>query len=147
MNCILQKLDIFDFDEIVKLIEKNDDCKLKILEKTRRSLWFKSKDQETELRLLLMPSMKLIVSRVAFKNKRRGTMTIVSQKLENYCIEKNIPELVVQSVLTKEMASFCLKNGFESVIESGIDTGEFFSGDYLKKICEDKYGGCLEEKE
>lgn len=81
MNCILQSLDIFDFDEIVKSIEKNDDCKLEILEKTRRSLWFK--DQETELRLLLMPGIKLIVSRVAFKNRKRGTMTFVSQKLEN----------------------------------------------------------------
>lgn len=136
MNCILQKLDDFDFDEIIKTIEKNDDCKLEILEKTRRSLWFQSKDQETELRLLLMPDMRLTVFRVKFRNRRKGTMTFISQKLKSYCVEKDIPELVVQSVLTKEMAASCIKNGFKPCITSGIDTGEFFSGDYIKKIFE-----------
>lgn len=92
MNCILQKLDDFDFDEIIKTIEKNDDCKLEILEKARRSLWFQSKDQETELRLLLMPGMRLTVSRVKFRNRRKGTMTFISQKLKSYCVEKDIPE-------------------------------------------------------
>lgn len=76
-----------------------------------RELWF-SADDTTELRLLFLGTYKLTVSRVAFRNKRQGTMTAVLSILEQFCRDNGIERLVLQCAGTPEMTACALKNGF-----------------------------------
>lgn len=69
-----------------------------------------------QLRISCLGRIALIISNVSLKNKHCGTMSKILEFLIQKCKENNVPKIIVQYVLTEEMASFCLK--------------EFLSGDY-----------------
>lgn len=101
-------------------------------------LWIHSKEYETELRIVLIggflpntPKIELKISRALFQNKRVGAMTRVFFYLLNFCRKKDVPRLVVESVLTKEMANWCTKYGFHQdpctiFLEDGIGGNYIF---------------------
>lgn len=124
-----------ELQHIADIIEKKDSCAVSI-EKWLNTVWFKDKEtgSETELRLLFLGNVKLTISRVCFKNRRQGTMTEILRYLEQLCREKEIEKIVFQSVETKEMMNFCLKNGYLPNPHASIEVGDFVAGDYEKKI-------------
>ncbi|WP_373262112.1 radical SAM protein [Hungatella hathewayi] len=61
--------------------------------------------------------------------KELGTMTDIYNYLLNFCKEKGIKKIVVQSVETKEMADFCLKHNLQPN-EYCMDAGDYLMGDY-----------------
>ena len=78
---------------------------------------------------------KLIISRVAFHHQRKGTMTAVLDYLIHFCKEHQIQFICAQSVETKEMASFCTKNGFSPDPNATLMNKEgTIIGDYILKI-------------
>ena len=77
--------------------------------------------------------LTLRISRVCFKNRRRGTMTSIVGILIDYCQREGISEILIQSVETPEMMAFCLKNGFVPS-EWNIPTEDVLLGDYILKI-------------
>lgn len=96
-------------------------------------IWLKSKNHDipvTELRLLILSNIQVTVSRVCFKNERQGTMTSVFEFLKDFCIKNNINQIIIQSVLTKEMANWCIKHGFNPVKSSSIELHGTVIGDY-----------------
>ena len=125
-------LNISDFQKIIEKIEQNEKCNLTLLENRKQAIWLYAEDQETELRVTLLGQIELIVSRVAFVNKRIGTMTFVLHELIHYCEVNGIHKLCIQCVNSEEMANFCKKNGFQ--VRNGIAYENFISGDYYIEI-------------
>lgn len=117
-----------DKQNIKKIIERKNSGNLEITE-SFNSIWYRDSESETELRILFLGEIKLTVSRVAFENKRVGTMTGVYEYLRNFCKEKGIKKIVIQSVETKEMANFCFKHRFEPN-QYCMDAGDYLMGDY-----------------
>ena len=116
-----------------EILENSEEIKV-ICGKEMSGIWLHDEAFEMELRLLLLGNIRLIISRVQFIHRRRGTMTKIYQALEQFCRDNGIQEIFVQCVLTIEMANWCLKNGFEVIPSSGIEMDGFISGDYIKKL-------------
>lgn len=121
-----------------KIIEENNECKLNYSD-SFNSFWLNDYNGN-ELRILFLENIQLTVSRVSFQNKRKGTMTKILKELIVFCQKNNINKIIIQSVLTLEMANFCLKNNFKKtdymfLIESETNPeNKFYSGDYLLEI-------------
>lgn len=117
-----------DKQNIKNIIERKNPGDLEITE-SFNSIWYRDYESETELRILFLGDIKLTILRVAFKNKRMGTMTEIYEYLRTFCKEKGIKKIVVQSVETKEMADFCLKHKMEPNPYC-LDAGDYLMGDY-----------------
>lgn len=76
----------------------------------------------------------MTVSRVAFVNRRQGTMTTIYEELIRMCKARGIQMLVIQCVETQEMVNWCIKNGFASSPSNSMEVGGLILGDYFKKI-------------
>lgn len=98
------------------------------------SVWFLSTTDESELRLLTLGDISVTVSRVGFSHRRAGTMTEIISLLEQFCKEKGIKKLVVQSVETEEMAAFCKKFGYVPDPNCSLMLDDFVYGDYVKEF-------------
>lgn len=87
------------------------------------------------LRISFLGQIALIISNVSFENKRHGTMSKVLEFFIQKCKENNVPKIIIQCVLSEEMASFCLKHGFvpntnTCIMKNGTILKEYLSGDY-----------------
>ena len=51
--------------------------------------------------------------------------------LKNFCKRNGIPRIVIQSVETKEMSNWCIKNGFQPDEYASMPIGGFVIGNYL----------------
>ena len=95
-------------------------------------IWLHDENWETELRLLILADIRITVSRVCFRNRRQGTMTVVMEWLVGFCRRNKIPTICIQSVETWEMAAFCQKHGFRpNPLASMLCNQGFVIGDYL----------------
>lgn len=121
-----------DIEILQDMIEKADRIKL-TCRRELSGIWLKSKSYKepvTELRLLILSNIQVTVSRVCFKNTRHGTMTGIFEFLKDFCIRNNINQIIIQSVLTKEMANWCIKHGFNPIKSSSIELHGIVIGDY-----------------
>ena len=122
-------MELNEFENLIKIIEKADNTKLfSNLSSFKNTLNLQSEDGETEL-YLKKSLNSLIISRVKLKNRRQGTMTAILKELVEVTKSYKYNTLLVESVLTKEMSEFCLKNGFK---QKQNYFGEFdgYLGDY-----------------
>lgn len=122
-----------EIEDLMNVIRENEDVDLEC-NKEIAGIWIASSHFEVELRLSFLGDFGLIISRVRFINKRKGTMGAILKYLIEYCKENSIHFIIAQSVLTKEMASFCLKHGFKPEPYSSLDAGEFIIGNYRLEI-------------
>lgn len=122
-----------DIAELTALLEQHEQ-KTILCKKEMSGIWLHSEDWETELRLLLLFHYRLTVSRVCFVNRRRGTMTAVLNWMIHFCQQHEIQSILVQSVETPEMASWCIKNGFKPNPNASFFTGNMIIGDYQREI-------------
>ena len=90
-----------------------------------------SHEQETEVYLKLSYN-NIIISRVQFQNKRQGTMTKLLKEIISIAHNKELKSILVESVLTVEMSSFCIKNGFVRQVNY-FDEGSYY-GNYLLEL-------------
>lgn len=122
-----------DIEILQDMIEKAERTKM-TCRRELSGIWLESKNHDipvTELRLLILSNIQVTVSRVCFKNERRGTMTSVFEFLKNFCIRNNINQIVIQSVLTKEMSNWCKKHGFNPMNAASIEINGIVIGDYV----------------
>lgn len=122
-------IEIKDFKKIIEIIEDCEDTKLDVnMSVAGNNIFMMSAEQETEL--YIKKSLdSIIISRVNFKNKRKGIMTKVLNELINLTKHYRYDKIVVESVLSEEMSKFCIKNNF---IQKPNYFGEFdgYMGDY-----------------
>lgn len=118
--------DIAQLKELLETAEKVPvTCKREL-----SGIWFQSEDMETELRLLVLSTTSVTVSRVALRNKRQGTMGKIFEFLKDFCRRNHVSKIVIQSVLFPEMAKWCEKNGFTPDPNTCILLDGFMSGDW-----------------
>lgn len=122
-------IELKDFKKIIEIIEDCEDTKLDVnMSVAGNNIFMMSSEQETEL--YIKKSLdSIIISRVNFKNKRKGIMTKVLNELINLTKYYGYNKIIVESVLTEEMSKFCIKNNF---IQKPNYFGEFdgYMGDY-----------------
>ena len=94
-------------------------------------IWLRSADNMTELRLLTLVDIQVIVSRVCFTHRRVGCMTAIFEWLKEFSHRNGIHRILIQSVETKEMANWCLKNGFHPDANASMQIDDFIVGNYL----------------
>ena len=124
-----------EIEELVQLLEQREGVEIECIPQLGGGIWLHDPTWEMELRLLLLLNYKVTVSRVCFIHKRQGTMTAVLDFLIRFCREHGVPQICVQSVVTKEMANFCLKNGFVPYFTTSFETEEgLILGDYVMSI-------------
>lgn len=118
-------------NNIKDIIEQKQNCKLQ-LNKTFNTYWII--DKNNEFRISSIGKYQIVISRVEFQNKRLGTMTAIINLLKEYCSKEHIPQICIQSVETKEMMNWCIKNNFIPNENAIIFINDLILGDYLFNI-------------
>ena len=121
-----------DIEILQDMIEKAERTKM-TCRRELSGIWLESKNYDipvTELRLLILSNIQVTVSRVCFKNTRHGTMTSVFEFLKDFCVKNNINQIIIQCVLTKEMADWCMTHGFNPIKSSSLELHGIVIGDY-----------------
>lgn len=116
--------------QLVNIIEKKQDCACEVAN-SMHTVWITSDDGENELRVAFLGNFALVISRVGFENKRRGTMTALLSVLKEICESYGVHRIIMQSVLTKEMEAFCRKSGFTPDPNSTVEVDRLLTGDYF----------------
>ena len=111
MSNLLTSYSDSDIAQIQKLLENAEKVPV-TCEREFSGIWFQSEDMETELRLLVLSTISVTVSRVSLRNKRQGTMEKIFEFLKDFCCRNHVSKIVIQSVLFPGMAKWCEKNGF-----------------------------------
>lgn len=120
-------------ERLQAIIESKQNCKCQA-DVSFGTVWITSDDELNELRVSFLGDLELIVSRVGFNHKRRGTMTSVLEELKKICAEAGVSKIVIQSVLTPEMQAFCHAQHIEPDKNTTMQAGEVLVGDYFLMI-------------
>lgn len=70
------------------------------------------KKSKLEMQYKVHPDNDIVVSRVKFVNRRQGNMTKLYKMLQNIQREYGAGDIVLESVISDGMISWCEKNGF-----------------------------------
>lgn len=116
--------------QLVNIIDEKQDCICEV-SNSMHTVWITSDDGENELRVAFLGRFALVISRVCFENKRRGTMTTLLSVLKEICESYGVHRIIMQSVLTKEMEAFCRKSGFTPDQNSTMEVDGVLIGDYF----------------
>lgn len=131
---LFKDIDEITIEKIKKIIEIKNGEKVNA-NKTFQTWWITGADAESELefRVSRLGNNTLIISRVNFPVRRAGTMTNIFLILKQFCEKEKISHITVQSVETKEMMNWCIKNGFVAA-EFNIQIEDVLSGDYIYTV-------------
>lgn len=88
--------------QLVNIIDEKQDCICEV-SNSMHTVWITSDDGENELRVAFLGRFALVISRVCFENKRRGTMTALLSVLKEICESYGVHRIIMQSVLTDEV--------------------------------------------
>ena len=116
--------------QLVNIIDEKQDCICEV-SNSMHTVWITSDDGENELRVAFLGRFALVISRVCFENKRRGTMTALLSVLKEICESYGVHRIIMQSVLTDEMEAFCRKSGFTPDKNSTREVDGVLIGDYF----------------
>lgn len=122
-----------EVSELIALLKEKEKTEIACIPQIM-GIWLHDSSWHTELRLLVLPRMKLTVSRVCFQNRRQGIMTEVLKWMKRYCRKHSISRICIQCVETKEMANFCNKNGFAPEPTASFEMNGIVFGDYVLNI-------------
>ncbi|WCK53292.1 hypothetical protein PP175_18090 [Aneurinibacillus sp. Ricciae_BoGa-3] len=94
------------FKEIIKLIEEKDGAELTLNEGLMgMSFHWNNYKEKTEL-YLKIKNDRLVISRIAFNHKRRGTGTQVLELLKEWCRANNFKYIAVERADTLSIVEF-----------------------------------------
>lgn len=103
------------FFDILSLLAKDCDYKIKecYVDSRRLIISGRSKGSKNELMLRFAgENEELVVARVCFINQRTGNMTELYEILKRIQMMYKAGRIVIESVMTDEMAHWCVKHGF-----------------------------------
>ena len=131
MNATRKEIPITIIEKIKNLIEEKQNCQLNT-DKCLYTYWLRG--DNNEFRISQLGNFKVIISRVEFEHKRKGTMSAILQIIKEYCKREGIATICIQSVETEEMVNFCNKNGLIPDEYATIDIDGMIFGDYLLRV-------------
>ena len=118
-----------DINELIRILERKEGKKI-VCAPELAGIWLHDASWETELRLLVLPGIRLTVSRAFFQKQRAGTMTEILIWLKGYCRNQKLPQICIQSVETEAMSAFCFKHGFAPDSGTSMKIDGLLIGDY-----------------
>lgn len=118
---------------IKNIIEDKDHQKCTV-HMSFNTVWIQGETSDTELRISFLGNLRLIISRVKFQNQRCGIMSTLLEELKEICLENNVHTICIQSVETKEMINFCIKQQFKPDPYCTFDYDGDLYGDYLLTV-------------
>lgn len=122
-----------EIQSLIGLLEEKEKVPI-LFQREMSGIWLYDENREMELRILLLADIRLTISRVCFIHRHQGTMTKVFHWLVEFCKVHHVKEICVQSVETKEMANWCIKNNFVPDPNSTFPMDNFICGDYKMQI-------------
>ena len=120
-------------ETIKNIIEDKDQQKCTV-HKSFNTVWIHGETSDTEFRISFLGNFRLIISRVKFQNQRCGIMSTLLEELKEICLENNVHTICMQSVETKEMINFCIKQQFKPDPYCTFDYDGDIYGDYLLTV-------------
>ena len=112
-------------ERLQAIIESKQNCKCQA-DVSFGTVWITSDDELNELRVSFLGDFELVVSRVGFTHKRRGTMTSVLEELKT----ETRTSIIYEAVLTPEMQAFCQAHHIEPDKNTTMQVGDVLVGDY-----------------
>lgn len=135
---MIEELPIQDFFSLKKILEKQEKCKVKMSSGAfGRAIDFKSsKGTSIYIRCNMRPDAApyLTLASIELFNRRIGTGTMILNFLKQYGKEKGFAAVMIESVCTEEMYSFCLKHNFTKISSSFLPAHHDFFGNYLLEL-------------
>ncbi len=121
---------------IKEIIEDNNgsDCSF---QQNFQTLWYTTIDG-SEFRISFLGNLQIIISRVEFAIKRKGTLTCLCDFLKKMCLKYSIKEILIQSTQTKEIVDFCNKYGFRPCPYASFELDGIVLGDYSFVVTSDQ---------
>ncbi|GAB6497692.1 hypothetical protein bcgnr5390_61130 [Bacillus luti] len=124
-------LQLKDFKDIVALIERSDNTKIRIIKNEMyNTISMQGRNGSTELYLKSALDGSLVIARISLEVQRTGTGSILFGMLKEYAIAKGFKKLIVEAVLTDTTRNFCIKQGFEPNEYFGTYISGKFVGNY-----------------
>ena len=120
--------------ETIKNIIEDKDHQKCTVHKSFGTVWIQGETSDTEFRISFLFNFKLIISRVKFQNQRHGIMSSLLEELKSICLGNSVHIICMQSVVTKEMINFCIKQQFKPDPYCTISKDGNIYGDYLLTI-------------
>ena len=121
---------------IKKIIEDNNGSDCSFIQNFQ-TLWYTT-DDGSEFRISFLDNLQIIISRVEFAIKRKGTLTCLCDFLKKMCLKYSIKEIRIQSTQTKEIVDFCNTYGFSSCPYASFELDGIVLGDYSFVVTSDQ---------
>lgn len=118
-----------DFLEVSNILHEREKCNVICRTDSDKIIFNSDDNSQLDLCMEVLKN-KLIIRRVALKNKHMGTFSILFEWFSNYCKTKNISYIILQTIVSEEMLSFAVKNNFEPVPGKVVKDGQIIWGDY-----------------
>ena len=125
----MRKITINEITSLVEMISAAEGTPISA-EQELHGVWLHSADWAAELRLSLYGERFIMVSRVIFTKQRPGTMTKVFEWMKQYATVNKLNGCIIQAVSTREMVTWCLKNGFSPRLSTCYESDSCQYGDY-----------------
>ena len=123
------KITVNEITSLIEMISAAEGTPISV-EQELRGVWLHSDDWTAELRLSIYCERFIMVSRVVFNRQRSGTMTEVFEWMKQYAAVNNLNGCIIQAVSTREMVTWCLKNGFSPRLSTCYESDSCQYGDY-----------------
>lgn len=107
------ELHVSDFNNIKNILETNDDTIVTMVRSSKVGITIMNEDASTELFIASYYPNNLVIRRVSVHNRRKGIFTKVLDELKKIAKENGFKRITVQSVIAREMAKCCIKNGLK----------------------------------
>jgi hypothetical protein len=108
------ELYVSDFNNIKNILETNDDTTVDMVRSFKLRVKIMNEDDSTELFIASYYPKNLVIQRVSVNNRRKGVFTKVLNELKKIAKENGFERIIVESVITNEMAKCCIKNGLKA---------------------------------
>lgn len=132
---MINKLPVEDFAPLKNILERQEKCKVRLTSETfGRAINLKSlKGTSIYIRCNIRPDAApyLTLASIELVNKRIGTGTMILDFLKQYGKKNEFAAIMIESVCTEEMYSFCLKHSFTRISTSFFPSYHDFFGNYL----------------
>lgn len=90
---------IDDFIDVINILQQRENCKVNCRSDKGKIIF--SSDDNSELDLCIARiKNKLVIRRVAFKNKRTGTFKMLFKWFSDYCLKKGMRYIILETIVS-----------------------------------------------
>lgn len=131
----MYNFDTVDIGAYKDIMEAGENTSMEVIRTfTGFSMVAEDSSRLSELAMGIVYDRAIILSRIFLERRRVGTMTKIFNLSLDLCKKYNTRKFIVQSVVTSEMASWCVSHGMSPVMYSSYEQDGVIYGDYSLDI-------------